>query len=466
MVLYPAAAVFVLIWLVLTIRNPDNGLVMAIAVIPFGMFAAIGLGGLSIILANLLVVLTIGVLLIRFASHKQSATQLRLPLSSVYLWLFAIYAIFSSLILVRFFAGQFLVFPLSVTFKGTLISAFYPSTMIPLQPSNSNISQSFYILLTAMFFMVAVLVVRRRGLAFGEKGLAWAAGLNVALGVMDLLQLDSLLAFVRTADYNLNNNHMIAGVPRIIGGYSEAAGFGAASAAFFAYFAMTFLIGYRTRDAFLALANLICAILAFSSTAMLSMAAAAFLILLHAPAFLKSGMSRQFAQSLVIVVALSVIGLCSLLLFPPAEGFITKILDSLLFSKGTSLSGLERAAWAAGGINAFFETWGLGAGAGSLRANGLFAVLLGNVGLPGTLAFALFLLHGIGARIGHCERKVARAFYAGRVAALTLLTSMLASATGPDPTLLLVSFVCITVIARETATQRSVEDVIHEYRTA
>ncbi|MEY8099548.1 hypothetical protein AB9F29_19360 [Falsihalocynthiibacter sp. S25ZX9] len=466
MVLYPTAIVFLLIWLVLTIRDPDNGLVMAIAVIPFGMFAALRLGGLSIILANLLAVFTIGVLIIRYVGIRHRLSPLRLPMSSVYLWLFAIYALFSALILVRFFAGKFLVFPLSVTFKGSLTSAFYPSTMVSLQPSNSNISQSFYILLTAMFFMTAVLVMRRRGLHFGEKGLAWAAGLNVLLGAMDLAQLDSILAFIRTADYSLNNHHMVAGMARVIGGYSEAAAFGAVSAAFFSYFAMSFLIGNRARDAGLALGNLICALLAFSSTGILSLAAAGILILLHAPVFIKSGMSRQFAQSLVIAAAAAVISICLLLVLTSAETFATKILNSLLFSKGTSMSGLERAAWASGGFDAFYKTWGLGAGAGSLRANGFFAVLLGNVGLPGTLAFTMFLLHGIGAPIQACERSIARPFYAGRVAALTLLASMLVSATGPNPTLLLVSFVCVAVVAREFAAHRNAIAVTQQYRTA
>lgn len=466
MALYPTAIVFLLIWLVLTIRDPDNGLVMAIAVIPFGMFAAMRLGGLSIILANLLVVFSVGVLMIRFVSTRQRGAPLGLPTSTIYLWIFAIYAIFSALILVRFFAGEFLVFPMSVTYKGALTSAYFPSTMIPLRPSNSNIAQSFYILLTAIFSMAAVLVIRRRGLRFGETGLAWAAAINVVLGVMDLVQLDSILEFIRTADYSLNNHHTIAGLQRIIGGYSEAAAFGAVSATFFAYFGMSYLVGYRGRDAVLALANLTCALLAFSSTAILSVAAAGGLILLHAPVFIKSGMSRQFAQSLVIAAATVIISACLLLLFTSAETFTAKILDNLLFSKGTSMSGLERSAWAAGGIDVFFQSWGLGAGAGSLRANGLLAVLLGSVGIPGTLAFTMFLLYGVGTPIMACNREIARSFYAGRVAALTLLASMLVSATGPNPTLLLVTYVCISVVAREYAVTRNVGTATQAYRTA
>lgn len=466
MELYPVAAVFVFIWLLLTIRNSDNGLVMAIAVIPFGMFAAFRIGGLSIILSHLIAVLTIGALIIRFFSQRGRAPLVQLPISSLYLCFFSVYAVFSALIIVRIFEGQFLVFPLNVTFNGSLVSAYFPSTMVPLQPSKSNISQSFYVVLSTLFFIAIVLVVRRRGLAFAETGLVWAASLNVLLGAMDLAQLDSILQFIRTADYSLNNHHTIAGVSRIIGGYPEASVFSAVSATFFAYFFTSFLIGHRVRDAVLALANLICALLALSSTGVLSIAVASLLILLHFSVLPRVGMSRQFAQSAVISTAIIVIAIITVFLLTTAKTFTSQVLDILLFSKSTSLSGLERAAWAESGYNAFFQTWGLGAGTGSIRANGLFAVLLGNVGLPGTLAFVMFLVFGVGKSIPACGRNLARTFYSGRVAALTLLSSMLVSATVPDPTLLLVFFVGISSVSRDVATARSSATEIRGKSTA
>ena len=451
MAIYPAAAIFLLIWLLLTLRNADNGLLMAIAVIPFGMFAAIVAGGLSMILAHFLVVLTIGALLTRALSTRHAHVSTRLPPSAIYLSIFAIYSLFSGLILVRLFQGQFLVFPLSVTFHGTLVSTFYPSTMIPLAPNSSNISQTFFIVLSTMFFIALLLVIRRRGLEFVTKGLAWAAGLNALLGLMDLLQLDPILSFVRTADYALNNEHMLGGLSRVIGGYSEAAAFGSVSAALFAYFAMTYLITNKSREGLLALANLCCALLAVSSTAILAIAFAFMLILMHAHIYLRPGISRRFAHHVVIALSGLIIVICLVLMLTPAETFIARMLDSLLFSKGNSMSGLERSAWAKSGLDAFIQTYGLGAGAGSLRSNGFAMVLLGNVGLPGTIAFVMYLWHGIGKPISACTPTQASSFYAGRVSALTLLGSMMVSATGPDPTLLLMATVCVSVIAREQA---------------
>ena len=180
--------------------------------------------------------------------------------------------------------------------------------MWPLQATKSNISQSFYILLSSGFFLAAVFVMRRRGTRFAETGLAWAAGINALLGALDFLGLDNLLSLVRTADYSLANEHTVAGMARIIGGYSEASVFGATSAALAGYFAMSFLIGRQGHAGLLALSNLACAAMALSSTAFLALAAALVLIVLHAGTFLSGSISRTVAHWFVISLAGIVIG--------------------------------------------------------------------------------------------------------------------------------------------------------------
>ncbi|TMM51051.1 hypothetical protein [Sulfitobacter sabulilitoris] len=456
MVVYPLAAAFVLLWLALCMRNADNGVPVTVAMLPFGMFAALVAGGLSIIIANLLAILTIGLLLVRWVSQRRGVPQEGLPTAGLCLLLFSGYALFSGFVLVRLFEGQFLVFPMSVSSKGTQVSVFYPSTMWPLSPGNSNIAQSFYILLSTGFFLTCVFVMRRRGLGFVLSGLVAAGVINLVLGLADFAQLDPLLALIRTADYNLNNHHTVSGFARIIGGFAEASGFGAASSAFFGFFAMSFLVGHGFRDGVLAFASLACALMALSSTAMLSLAAALLLIVLHAPVYLSTGMSRVFGHVFIIALAVAALVGCLVFLLTPAADLTSDILDRLVLSKGDSLSGLERGAWAQSGIDAFFNTWGMGAGVGSLRANGFATVLLGSVGVPGTLAFAGFLTLAFGRGIGPAPRDTKKAFYAARIGALTLFASMLVSATVPDPTLFLVAFASICVVARETAarTQR------------
>ncbi|WP_143028489.1 hypothetical protein [Ruegeria marina] len=424
---------------------------LVMAMLPFGMFAALALGGLSLLLANLLAMMTIGILLVRRLSWRGRREPFHIPPAGLYLLAFALYSLFAGFVMVRIFQGQFLVFPMNVTYKSTQVSVFFPSTMWPLHPTKSNISQSFYILLSCGFFLAAVLVLRRRGPRFAETGLVWAGGLNILLGLLDLLGLDSLLGVIRTADYSLANEHTVAGMARVIGGFSEASVFGAASAAFAGYFLMSFLIGRRGRDGFLALGNMAFAALALSSTAFLALAVAVVLVVLHARTYLHGAISRTAGHVFVIGLAVLVSLLCVAVMLTPVLDLAADLLDRLFLSKRGTLSGMERSAWAGAGFNAFFQTWGFGAGPGSLRGSGLASVMLGSVGLPGTICFLGFLYYAVGKPIGEAGLEMRRIYYASRVSALTLLTSMMVSATVPDPTLLLMSVTALAVSARDAS---------------
>jgi len=212
---------------------------------------------------------------------------------------------------------------------------------------------------------------------------------------------------------------------------------------------MSFSIGKRGRDGFLAVSNLTCAALAFSSTGFLAICAAMAVIVLHSRVFLNRNLSWQAGHFFVISAAFGVVLLCLMVMFTPAPELMSDLLDRLVFSKGNSLSGMERSAWAQAGLETFYRTWGFGAGAGSLRASGLAPVLLGSVGLPGTLAFLGFMLHAVGKPARSNDPEARRVFYASRVSALTLLSSMLVSATGPDPTLMLMAVTAVAVASRE-----------------
>ncbi len=449
MAVYPAAAAFLLLWLWLSARNADNGILMAIAVIPFGMFAALVAGGLSMIIANLLAILSIFLLILRRITHAPGSADFRLPPSGIYLLVFAFYSVFSGIVLVRLFEGQFLVFPMTVTNRGPQVSNFFSSVMLPLRPTNSNIAQSVYILLSFAFFLATVFVARRRGAEFIEKGLVWAASLNVVLGLLDFLGADAVLSLVRTADYTLLNEHLVGPFSRVIGGYAEASAYGAASAAFFTYFFMSYLVVRTQSHGILAAANFVGALLAMSSTGIAALAAGIFFVTLHFRVFLGFSMSRGFGHLMVIGVSFLAIAISALLLVPVVMDSVSDILDRLVFSKQDSLSGRERGAWAAAGFDTFFQTWGLGAGVGSLRGNGIASVLLGSVGFPGTIAFLMFIFSAIGLPATGADRGTLRLFSAGRVCALTLLTAMLVSATTPDPTLLLMAVSGLCVVARE-----------------
>lgn len=453
MALYPAAALFLLVWLVQTIRDPDRGALVMLAALPFGMFAAVSVSGLSVLAGHLIAALTLFTYAVRRVGGGLDA--IRVPPAGIYILLFSAYALFSSIVLVRIFAGEFLVFPMTVDYRGLRLSNAFVSSLKPLEPGNSNIAQAGYILIAALVFVMLADICRRRGAAFVERGLVWAAVANILLALFDMAGLDAVLGFVRTADYSLNNEQTVMGLPRVIGGFAEASTFGTASAVFFGYFGMSFMSARRTRDGVLALLSLIFGMLAFSSTGIAAMIAASLLILLHGGSFLRRGLSRAFAHWLVISVAVLALGLSLAAILTPLLDHAGAIFDELFLQKSESQSGLERGAWALWGFKAFVETWGLGAGAGSLRANGLAAVLLGNVGLPGTLLFLAFLWNALGPSGSAEVSEARRIFLAARVGTLALLSAFLLSATTPDPSLLLMAVTAMAATLRQGMAQEA-----------
>lgn len=449
MTLYPAAAALLLIWLIMAIRDPDGPVRLTIILLPFGMFAAIDAGGLSLLAAHLVAALAMVQVSLRFFRAKAGGPELHLPPAGIALLFFSLYSAIAAILLVRLFAGQFLIFPMTVSRNGIRVSDFFPSTLALIGPSNSNISQTLYIILSTMVFFCAYGLARRRGPNFVESALVWAALVNLILGLLDLAALDPLLSIIRTAHYTLNNEHTLAGLPRVIGGFPEASAFGAFSAALFAYFAASFLIRRRARDGALALAMLICALISLSSSGIVSALAAGFFVCLHMRYWLGSGISRSFGHWLVIWLMAAITLISLLMLIPAATDLVAKTADQLMFSKADSSSGLERSAWAQSGFETFVRTFGLGAGPGSLRSNGLAAVLLGTVGLPGTLCFLLFLWFSFGQPPASRHSDETRAFIAARVSALTMLTAMGLSATVPDPSLHLTFLAGLAVASRE-----------------
>lgn len=446
MAIYPASAAFLLLWLWISLKDPDKGVSVVIAVLPFGMFAALSAGGLAILMPYFLAMLTTAVFLLRRLSGQ--IPGIRTARAGFWLALYGAYSVFSALILVRLFAGTFLIFPLTFDRLGTRTSIFYSSTMKLLAPVNSNISQVCYVLLSVFFFIVALNVFRRRGPRLLEQGLVWAAGLNIGLGVLDMAGADGLLSLIRTADYALGNEIRVFGFPRVIGGFSEAAAFGAFSAAIAAYFGASYLIGRRTLHGALAAGNALFTVFAFSSTGYAALTAAALLILLHARHFLGRGLSRAFGHWLIILLAAAVLALSLAVVATPFMSTAGDVADRFIFQKAASTSALERAAWARSGFDAFQQTWGLGAGVGSLRANGLASVLLGSVGVPGTLFFLLFLWRALGPVQPGMGPNRTRLFYAARVGALTYLSAMMVSGTTPDPTLMLITLAAVAAAAR------------------
>ncbi|MDO5759246.1 MAG: hypothetical protein Q4P24_17690 [Rhodobacterales bacterium] len=454
MELYLITPIFAVVLAISALGGMQRLLLLVAAFIPFGMLAVIGLpaiGGLSLLAVYVAAAALIAGGCLVLAGRLLRGASVTVVPATLALLLYAGYSIFSATVLVRLFAGEMMVFSLTRDDTGVRVSTMFSWGKIWLNPSSSNISQTFYIVLACSLFIAIAYVLSRRGADFGVRCLALAATVNLVLGVMDLAALDALLDIVRTANYSLANEASVHGIPRVIGGYSEAASFGSASAMFFAYFASAFTYSGRFKDGALAFGNGAFALLALSATGIIALAVVFSLLSLRVLLSPPQRISRMRLFLLAIGLAAVAIAVAATLTLTDAPDAIAAIIQDLIFDKSQSSSGLERTAWAMGGLEALRDTWGLGAGAGSLRSNGLPFVLLGSVGIPGTAAFVAFLWLAFGGRVADGESAGERAAILSnsRLAALAVLVSMLLAATVSDPGVPLMLLAALAVSARQ-----------------
>ncbi|MEM9781178.1 MAG: hypothetical protein AAF899_01775 [Pseudomonadota bacterium] len=382
------------IWSAIALINIDRALLAAIVVLPLGMLAAVKLpiGGFTPPIAQLYLAGALALAATaRITSHDRSGGWL-VPHAAIPLLLYAIWGIFSAIVLVRLFAGDVMVFSMDRGTQGARISPMFKAGLSRLSPVSSNISQTAYMLLSVGFFIALADLTRRLGLAPMVRALRTAAIINIVLGVLDAAALDILLEPLRTADYALHNEHRIAGIPRIIGGFAEASVFGSFSAAIGAFFVVRGFDRSDPRDLGIGLANLAFALVALSSTAFLGLAVFALCIVVRRLRRFsaKVQMTRAVATLAVIPLGILAAGVAAVVLFGAGE--ILSVLDKLVFNKAETTSGLERGAMAAQGLRIMADTYGIGVGIGSVRANGWFAATAAAVGLPGLALMLWFLL--------------------------------------------------------------------------
>ena len=236
--------------------------------------------------------------------------------------------------------------------------------------------------------------------------LAYAA-VNVLLAVLDVgtysTGTQSLLDFMRNAQYTLHLEDQVEGMKRIVGSYPEASAFARCTLGALAFTGTLWLCGRSpTLTGPLALISLVLVVLSTSSTGLAG--TPAVLLILYMTMMLRSGFhprSRPFASAaalgapvLVGVVTLAV------LLNDSAYATVSNYLDDLIFTKSLTSSGIERSAWNTYGMQNFFDSLGLGVGLGTVRTSSFPVALLANVGIPGTIFYVLFAVSAFFRRRG------------------------------------------------------------------
>lgn len=395
MQIVPSTALALILMIVLALRGPYRGLAALMAATPFGVAAAFNLpaaGGASIMVVDLGVAAAFGLFLLQPDSPARLAGSMRPFQPGFYLALMIAVAAISAVLYPRLFAGQTEVFGIARS-NNTL-----GIVEIPLHATTGNLTQLFRILLDGMaFFTFATLFRERPRVAPVLAALMSAAWLNIALGWMDVLThaagASALLDPIRTANYAILENDAMAGLKRMIGGFSEASSFGYYTLGLFGFWVQYWLRGGRARGTVLVLAMTALVLLrSTSSSAYVAMLAFLMAVVSVAVArhFGRSVDRRLFAALVWGAVAFWLVLLAigaAYALLDPVQAF----LDRALFDKLDTASGVERMTWNAQAMKNFLDTWMMGAGLGSMRASNWLLACLGSIGVLGTGLFLGFL---------------------------------------------------------------------------
>ena len=450
MELFPIGLALFTIFLVIRIRSPKTGFNAAMAMIPFGALAIVTLGNFNLLLFHAVFAVLLGLTYSRHLIMRERHLVPKLEMTASLLVVLTIYAVVSSQLLPRIFEGDVLVFSLDSGALGQRVSPYFLTRVSPLRLSSGNISQPVYFVLSTLVFLMALRLGRKHGVGFLDRGLYYTAGVNAFIGLIDFVGGDAFLLLFKTAGYSIIADARVGSLLRMTGAFPEASVMGAFSATLFGYMFMRYLdTGSRSALALAGL-NFAWGAFALSSTGFVALASAGLFIVFRSGLSNISNRIPRIQGLRMYVFALVSLSVALLVLvFTPLGGAVWDYVDLLIFQKGTTVSALERGAWARRGLQLGFETYGLGAGLGSTLSNGYLAVLISNVGFIGLTLFALFLYNV--ARAPEAEftsAKDIRFFNAAFVGLMTNLSANLVSGTTADPGIVFVILCAMAVAAR------------------
>jgi hypothetical protein len=308
-----------------------------------------------------------------------------------WLLLTMLYSTLSAFVMPRLFAGQTLAFAVRAT-EGTNYAA-------PLAPTTSNLTQSIYFIGNFICFLVLYGFgsdpSRRRILA--RAGLACVI-LNLVFVVLDLVTYATgtveLLAFIRNSTYSMLSDTEIAGLKRIVGSFVEASQFSYWTLGYFAFTSSLWLYGIAPRlNLTLSLLTLTALILSTSTTAYVGLALFLFVrfVSVAVTILMRPAKPQMFIFVIGAPIVFSIIVL-TICLNDTMSAYVGNILDTMVVNKMTSASGVERSSWNAQAIQNFFDTFGFGAGNGSVRASSFPIAVISSLGVIGTITYGMFLL--------------------------------------------------------------------------
>lgn len=223
----------------------------------------------------------------------------------------------------------------------------------------------------------------------------------------------------------MHDTTVVNGFKRIVGSFPEASTFAAISMPPLAFTFRLALLGvYPAVSRTLFLLTLILLVLSTSTTAYAGLLALA--ALLYGSALLTfSGRGASTAVTLAIVLApvAALVALVASQLHPLTSEHLSAYLNFIISDKLETDSGIERMQWNRQAFTNFIDTYGIGAGLGSVRASSFPLAVLGNIGILGAITYTMFLISALVPRGAVEADKVNAARSAARWACIAGLTA-------------------------------------------
>jgi hypothetical protein len=308
---------------------------------------------------------------------------------SFWLVMLAGWGIFSAFFLPRFFQNAF------------MVSSFDRVTgaqgLMPLRPLSMNITQAMYLFVALVTFLMFRKLLEdpenRRRLC---RAILWAAGLNVCFGLLDLassyIGIFPVLSLVKNGNYAILGGD-VAGLARITGTFPEASSFAQYTLGLIGFTHVLWIRGvYRKPAMWLTLFNIALLLLSTSGTAYVGLAICLLLGVIYS--LYKFAFEGAIGEEKIYLYFLGfgIFASIAVVLFvPSALDKVSEYFGTVIGRKMSSDSGRIRMLANELALQAFLDSYGLGAGLGSARASSFVMVLLSNLGWIGTFLFVAFV---------------------------------------------------------------------------
>lgn len=378
------------------LRSSAMALTLACCMGLLGAASAMSFGSANITPGHLSLGFLVLAVLIRNRGFDFATVAMQQGRPGFLLLLLCIWGFSSSILMPRLFAGEFMVFPMNADRKFII--------EVPLYPSGANFNQAVYFA-ASLFIFAAVSSMARTNEMLKKAGgaLIIASALNLFIVLVDTATFavgaSNVLDFIRNADYSQNFSHKFMGVKRVTGAFPEAATFATFSVGLFAFNFRLWRGGVRPEvTGLIALLTFFSILFAFSSTGYLALIC--YLSVAYARSLAKTDGRRSLAArsstNRIIFISLGPLtalgAATAVAIKPDLIAPILETFDQSITNKLGSASGVERSSWNMGGLEAFVNSFGLGAGLGSVRTSSFLVGVIANLGIIGLVLFGLFFM--------------------------------------------------------------------------